>query len=149
MPTSLKPNEIAVPTAPAESRPAELPPELPPAANPPTGEVRRQSLRPPYTTRTTPPEYRNVLLGFVQSSASGQREEGVRLIVTDPSDPTHVKATVTDAFGKFAIKLTDGEWTVNVTMPSGRVYAVSQIRVSDGQITDTQGRRVPRLEITR
>ncbi len=149
VPSDSKTNNLTPPTAPAESRPAELPPELPPAANPPPGEVRRQSLRPSYTTRTPPPEFRNVLLGFVQSRTAGQREEGVRVIITDPSDPTRGKATVTDAFGRFAIKLTDGDWTVNVTMPSGRIYAVSQVRVIDGQITDTEGQRVPRLEITR
>ena len=56
---------------------------------------------------------------------------------------------MTNAFGRFAVRLADGDWAVNVTMPSGRVYEVSQIRVSDGQITDSQGRRVPSLEITR
>jgi hypothetical protein len=34
-------------------------------------------------------------------------------------------------------------------MPSGRVYAVSQLRVSNGQIIDSLGRRIPSLEITR
>jgi hypothetical protein len=148
-PAATQPSAITPPTAPDYSRPAVLPP--PPAeTNEPPGEVRRQSLRPPLPAGTIPPEFRNVLLGFVHSSASGQREEGVRVSITDPSDPMRVrKATMTDAFGKFAIRLTDGDWTVNVTMPSGRVYPVSQVRVSDGQITDTQGRRVPSLEITR
>ena len=59
------------------------------------------------------------------------------------------KTSTTDAFGRFAIRLADGDWTVNVTMPSGRVYEVSQIRVGGGQIIDSQGRRVPSLEITR
>ncbi len=56
---------------------------------------------------------------------------------------------MTDAFGRFSVRLSEGDWTVNVTMPSGRVYAVSDIRLSNGQITDSLGRRVPSLEITR
>jgi hypothetical protein len=34
-------------------------------------------------------------------------------------------------------------------MPSGRVYAVSQITISGGTITDSHGRDVPSLTITR
>jgi len=56
---------------------------------------------------------------------------------------------LSDAFGRFAVRLDDGDWTVNVTMPSGRIYPVSRIRVSNGQITDSQGNRIPSLEITR
>ncbi len=59
------------------------------------------------------------------------------------------KATTTNAFGRFAVRLTDGDWAVDVTMPSGKVYEVSRIRVSDGVITDSLGHRVPSLEITR
>ena len=38
---------------------------------------------------------------------------------------------------------------MSVTMPSGRVYPVIQIVVSNGQITDEIGRDVPSLVITR
>ena len=55
----------------------------------------------------------------------------------------------TDAVGRFAVKVPDGDWTVKVTMPSGRVYAVSQITVSNGAITDDSGRDIPSLVITR
>ena len=41
------------------------------------------------------------------------------------------------AFGRFAVKVPDGDWVVKVTMPSGRVYPVSEITVSNGMITDT------------
>ena len=39
--------------------------------------------------------------------------------------------------------------TVKVTMPSGRVYSVSEITVSNGYITDNIGRDIPSLVITR
>jgi hypothetical protein len=58
----------------------------------------------------------------------------------------------TDALGRFAIRLADGDWIVKVTMPSGRVHVpegLSLIRVRSGQITDPQGRRIPSLEISR
>jgi hypothetical protein len=94
------------------------------------------------------PDRRNILRGTVLSSAAGEPEEGVRISVTSLSGSSG-KATLTNAFGEFAVKVADGDWKVNVTMPSGKVYAVSQIRVANGQITDSGGRRVPSLEITR
>ncbi len=57
---------------------------------------------------------------------------------------------MSDAYGRFAIKLSEGDWTVNVTMPSGRVFPVSQITVSGGKIYDQrEGLEVPSLIITR
>jgi hypothetical protein len=59
------------------------------------------------------------------------------------------RAGMTNAFGNFAIRLTDGEWTVNVRMPSGRYYAVRSVTVSDGKIVDNQeGREVRNLIIS-
>ena len=56
---------------------------------------------------------------------------------------------LTNAFGGFAIRLSDGEWTVNVTMPSGRVYPVRSITVSNGRVVDNQeGREVHNLIIS-
>jgi hypothetical protein len=85
----------------------------------------------------------------VQSGASGEPEEGVRVSLINRFDQAINRVALTDAFGRFAVRLANGDWTVNVTMPSGRVYPVSQIRVSNGQITDDQGNRLPSLEITR
>ena len=57
---------------------------------------------------------------------------------------------MSDAYGRFAIKLSEGDWTVNVTMPTGRIYPVSQITVSGGRIFDErEGREVPSLIISR
>ncbi len=130
------------PTAPGDM-------EIPSLDGGPPGEARRQSLRPVFPVRPLRADTRNVLTGFVQSRSAGQLEEGVRISVTNAYDQGLDKSTVTDAFGRFSVRLAEGEWTVNVTMPSGRVYSVSQIRVSNGQITDSLGRRIPSLEITR
>ena len=59
------------------------------------------------------------------------------------------RMAMTDAFGRFAVRVPDGDWTVKVTMPSGRVYSVSEITVSNGLISDPEGRDVPSLTITR
>jgi hypothetical protein len=134
-------------TVPAPTAPSDADPNAPPEIGPP-GEVRRNSLRPSYGASAVRPEFRNILVGTVLSSEAREPEEGVRISVRN-ANSGGAKATTTNAFGRFAVRLADGDWTVNVTMPSGNVYEVSQIRVSNGLITDSLGRRVPSLEITR
>ena len=49
----------------------------------------------------------------------------------------------------FAIRLDDGEWNVNVRMPSGRFYPVRSVTVSNGKVMDNQeGREVRNLIIS-
>ena len=74
---------------------------------------------------------------------------GRRIRLREPGCPGRGIEDFTDAFGRFVMRVPDGDWTVSVTMPSGRVYSVSQIIVSNGQITDEIGRDVPSLVITR
>jgi hypothetical protein len=90
-----------------------------------------------------------VLEGKVVASENGQPEEGVRVTLTNRMGTYSDRVVTTDAFGRYAVRMPDGDWTVKVTMPSGRTYAVSQLVVSNGQITDDQGRDVPSLRITR
>jgi len=105
---------------------------------------RRESLRPRYQTLTTP----NVLVGRVESD-SGEAREGVRVTVSSRTEPGLARAGLSNAFGRFAIRLGDGDWTVRVTMPSGRVYAVRQITVQNGRVVDDQeGRDIPNLIIS-
>jgi Carboxypeptidase regulatory-like domain len=137
----------SVPAPAAPTAPSGVDPGPPPLG--PSGDVRRESMRPSnYGARAVPTEFRNVLLGTVVSRSFGDPEEGVRISVVSP-ETGNGRVITTDALGRFAVRLAEGEWTVNVTMPSGRVYAVSEIRVADGRITDNLGRRVPSLEITR
>ena len=57
---------------------------------------------------------------------------------------------MSDAYGRFAIKLSEGDWTVNGAMANGHVFPVSQITVSGGKIYDQrEGLEVPSLIITR
>jgi hypothetical protein len=122
-----------------------------PIESAPNGETRRDSQKPAvYPLSALRPERRNILFGKVESSAGGQPEEEVRIIVASRSNRAIRHEGMTDAYGRFAIKLTDGDWTVNVTMPKGSVYPVSQITVASGRIFDaTDGREVPSLIITR
>ena len=56
---------------------------------------------------------------------------------------------MTNAFGNFAIRLTDGEWNVNVRMPSGRLATVRTVTVNNGKVMDIQeGREVRNLIIS-
>jgi hypothetical protein len=129
------------------------PVELAPPAEADT--VRRQAQRPrmpaqpqPYV-RTAKKGNLNVLEGKVVSMETGQPEEGVRVTLSNRLGIFADRPALTDAYGRFAVKLPDGDWTVKVTTPRGRIYAVSQLTVSNGQITDDQGRDIPSLTITR
>jgi hypothetical protein len=99
-----------------------------------TGTLRRESLRPSYAARSGSSRS-NVLVGRVESEAGEPRGE-VPVSVSSRANSSIHHDGLTNAFGGFAIRLTDGEWIVKVTMPSGRVYAVRQITVAGGKITD-------------
>ena len=139
--------EVPRPVAPAEGE------ELQSARDqtaPRTSGQRRDSQRSVLTTpRYIRPELRNVLFGRVEAQDTSEPEEGVRVSISNRQNTSERRAALTDAFGRFAMRVPDGDWTVSVTMPSGRVYSVRQINVSNGQITDEIGRHVPGLVITR
>jgi Carboxypeptidase regulatory-like domain len=121
--------------------------ELKPAPIDSPPNARRDSLRPIYSTATRAARMRNVLLGRVESDA-GEPLGEVSVSVTSRDNSAIRKDGMTNAFGNFAIRLTDGEWTVNVRMPNGRVYPVRSITVSNGKIVDNQeGREVRNLII--
>ena len=145
--TGGNPSTVAPPAAPGG--PADnTDPNNPPAISP-QGTNRRESMKPSnYAPRLVPTEFRNVLMGKVVSRTAGEPEEGVEIRVRNAGTGAD-RSISTDAIGRFAIRLSDGDWSVDVTMPSGRVYEVSRLRVSDGQIVDNLGRRIPTLEITR
>jgi hypothetical protein len=113
----------------------------PPIDNPP---VRRDSLRPRYQ----PKWVRNVLVGRVESDA-GEAREGVLVSVSKRNEPGPAHTGTSNAYGGFAIRLEEGDWTVRVTMPSGRAYPVRQISVKDGRVIDnTESRDIPSLIIS-
>jgi hypothetical protein len=116
----------------------------------PGGTIRRDNQKPRYTSpRSLPPELRNILFGTVKARGSSQPEQGVQVTVSSRTNAFVDRVKLTDDDGHFAIRVPDGDWTVKVTMPSGRAYPVSQITVSNGLITDDIGRDIPSLVITR
>jgi hypothetical protein len=135
--------------APANAKPTPPPapgadpvePELKPAPIDNNGSSRRETLRPVYsTTRTLRPELRNVLIGRVESDAG--EPLGEVSVAVERTDNGSIRRThVTNAFGGFAIRLTDGEWNVNVRMPSGRFYKVRTVTVNNGTIIDNAEQR--------
>jgi len=92
---------------------------------------------------------RGILEGKVISADSGQLEEGVRLIVTHNLKSFEDRIAMTDALGRYAINLPEGDWTVRVEMPSKKTFPVSKITVSGGRISDDKGHDVPSLTIKR
>jgi hypothetical protein len=113
-----------------------------------SGTIRRDAGKAIYSTRALRPERRNVLVGRVESS-TGEPQGEVPVSVTSRSNSLVHHDGLTNAFGGFAIRLTDGEWTVNVTMPSGRVYPVRSVTVNNGRVIDNQeGRDVQSLIIS-
>jgi hypothetical protein len=90
-----------------------------------------------------------VLEGKVVSGDTRETEEGVQITLTNRLGTYADRVVQSDAYGRYAVRLPDGDWTVRVTMPSGRSYAVSQLSVGGGQIVDDQGRDIPTLVITR
>jgi len=149
------PAPIPAPKAPADQSPPPSSPAddgLLPAPQDHLGynSSRRESLRPVYDpARMSDAAARNVLFGRVRERISREPEEGVQVLLSNRTGAFDERTAMTDAFGRFAVRLPDGDWTVKVAMPSGRVYAVSEITVSNGLITDDQGRDVPSLTITR
>jgi len=136
------PAKKATPEPPARGETNE--PGLEPAPPLDTPPTKRDSLRPRYQTLAT----RNVLLGRVESE-SGEAREGVRVTVSSRTEPGLARAGLSNAFGRFAIRLDDGDWTVRVSMPSGRIYSVRQITVQDGRVVDNdEGRDIPNLIIS-
>jgi hypothetical protein len=91
----------------------------------------------------------SLLKGRVRSSVSAEPQSGVRITVSSRTNAYEDRVVRSDESGRFALRVPDGDWTVNVTMPSGRVYPVYRITVSGGSIIDDQGRDVPALVIDR
>jgi hypothetical protein len=134
VPAGLNPAPPAAPGA----DPTE--PDLKPAPIDNPAANRRESLRPSFTSRTTRPEARNVLMGRVESDA-GEPLSEVPVSATSRDGRSTRRADTTDAFGNFAIRLDDGEWTVNVQKPSGRVFPIRTVTVKNGKVVDNEEQR--------
>jgi hypothetical protein len=129
-----------VPAPPADAGPSQLPLDLPV----PGETIMRKAQRPVLGTPGI-----NVLNGVVKSGDTGERVEGASVRLTSRLGQFPDRTVETDAYGRFAVRLQDGEWDVQVPMPSGRVYVVSRLTVTNGKIVDDQGRNIPSLVITR
>jgi hypothetical protein len=138
--TGAKPANNQNPTPPSAPGADPTEPELKPAPIDNSGTSRRDSLRPSFASRTSRSEVRNVLMGRVETDGGDPLSE-VPVSATSRDGRSIRRADMTDAFGNFAIRLDDGEWTVNVQKPSGRVFAVRTVTVSNGKVVDNQERR--------
>ena len=138
--------------------PAPLPgTDLPAIPNSPSGEpntpgelIRRDSRKPVLSAMNPgrPVAGRTLLEGRVLSDSTSQPLEGVMVTLTDRMG-RFVKTASSDLQGRYRVSLPDGEWRVQVTSNSGRLYEVSRLTVAGGFITDEQDRPVGGLLITR
>jgi hypothetical protein len=113
----------------------------------PKDEIRRDSNRPTYERLRTV-DRRNILFGTVESEDRSPRGE-VPVTVVNRRDNSIRRNGVSDAFGTFAIRVPDGDWTVRVTMPSGSTQAVRHITVRGGRVIDNlESREVQNLIIS-
>lgn len=133
-----------------------LPAETPESEAAPTGgttEPRKRKAFKPVTptpfVRSAQAKNLNVLQGRVFSPEYAAPESGVAIAFASRRKTSTDRVATTDQAGKFSVRLPDGEWSVQVTMPSGRVYTVSELIVSKGQVRDDQGRDIPTLTINR
>ena len=96
-------------------------------------------------------ELRNVLKGRVVSSNSGQPEEGVTVILSNRNSTFIDRTAKTDADGDFKLSLPEGDWTVKVEMPSGRIAAVGRdfVTATSGRVVDPSGHDVRQMTINR
>jgi hypothetical protein len=117
-----------------------------------SGTTRREVQRPTDLSPITRPDRRNVFFALVASKTSGEPEEGVRIVVTNLANRTIKKSGMTNAYGWCGIRLADGNWSVQVTMPDGRLEVpepLGHIKVRNGMISDLEGNKLPSLEIMR
>lgn len=126
---------------------------------PAPGAVLRESRRPVFSavSRSATQPFRHpmkngnltALQGKVVADGNREPEDGVRVTLSNRRQTFADRVVTTDALGRYAVWLPDGDWTVRIESRSGRTYTVSQLTVVEGQITDDQGRDVPSLTISR
>jgi hypothetical protein len=73
------------------------------------------------------------------------------VILSDSQGRYLNRTTRTDASGRFAITLPAGDWTILLTMPSGRALPVEQgfVTASEGKVSDRWGRELNNLVLSR
>jgi hypothetical protein len=109
--------------------------------------VRRDSLKAIYP-RVRSADRRNILFGSVETEDGRPRGE-VPVAVVNRNNTAIRHNGVSNAFGGFAIKVPDGQWSVRVTMPSGNAQTVRDITVRDGKVVDNfEAREVHNLIIS-
>jgi hypothetical protein len=102
-------------------------------------EVRRDSMKAIYPRMRTVSR-RNVLFGSVETD-NGQPRGEVPVSVVNRGNSAVRRNGVSDAFGNFAIRVPDGQWSVRVTMPSGNMQTIRDITVTNGRVVDNYENR--------
>lgn len=108
--------------------------------------TERRDARKPVTPT---PGLGNILSGVVEAKRTNVLLSGVTITLSNRLRTFPDRIAESDALGRFAIRLFDGDWSIKVRAKDGRDVEVKRITVTNGQITDDQGRDVPSLIIKR
>jgi hypothetical protein len=135
----------------------ETPPKPAPEGNDNAGNVpgaeaaRRDAMRPAFgNARARGVSIaRSVLGGRVLSAVSGLADKDVMVTASDARGRFRDRNVTTDANGRFAMILPEGDWTVSVLKPDGKGRVDYEVTVAGGIITDTTGQEITALSINR
>jgi hypothetical protein len=114
--------------------------------------VRRSANKPVIPSLDAPRRLaQSILRGRVVSADTRMPETGVEVILIDRLGRFANRTTRTDATGRFALALPEGDWSILLTMPSGRALAVEQgvVTASAGKVSDRWGRELTNLVLSR
>ena len=75
----------------------------------------------------------------------------MQVILVDRKNRFEDRTTRTDSTGRFALALPEGDWTILLTMPSGRALPVEEglVTASAGKVSDRWGRELSNLVLSR
>jgi len=147
--SSVKPEEPKAPVGPAVDPATLLPPVAPAGGEKPKVRNSFKPVGPANYVRSSREGNLGLLQGRILNGDDARPEEGVEVSFSNKVGTFADRVGRTDPSGRFRVRLPDGDWSVRVTTLGGRVYTVSELTVSNGQITDDLGRDIPTLRITR
>ncbi len=151
-----KPAEAASPPQRTEFEPPPVPAPVGPGnpldfPGPNTDDATRRSSYKPVVPTIGTRLAQNVLRGRVVSADTRLPESGVEVILVERRNRFDDRTTRTDASGRFALVVPEGDWTIHLTMPSGRALPVEQglVTASAGKVSDRWGRELTNLVLSR
>lgn len=90
-----------------------------------------------------------VLDGRVIDSATKDPVDAVEVVVSEKLSRFSDRTAKTDAKGRFAVALPEGDWVVKATLPDKKMTTGKDVTVSAGFISDPDGKEIATLVVER